>query len=54
MTTAYKILIRKPKEKRTLGTPRGRWGMILKCVKWNGCEAVGWIHLDQDREGTSN
>jgi hypothetical protein len=30
MRNAYKILIRKPEEKRILGKSKRRWGIILK------------------------
>jgi hypothetical protein len=46
----YKVLVRKPKEKRPLGRPRRRWEdgirMDLREVGWGGW--VEWIHLLQD------
>jgi hypothetical protein len=47
---AYRLLVRKPEEKRPLGRPRRRWvdniRMDLGEVEWGG---VGWIGLAQDR-----
>jgi hypothetical protein len=48
---AYKILIRTPEGKRTLGRPRYRLEdsirMDLRERRW---EVVDWMHLDQDRD----
>jgi hypothetical protein len=47
---AYRLLVRKPEEKRPLERPRRRWvdniRMDLGEVGWGG---VGWIGLAQDR-----
>jgi hypothetical protein len=44
------FLVGKPKEKRTLETPRNRWEenmrMVLRETAW---EDVDWIYLAQDR-----
>jgi hypothetical protein len=46
----YSVLVRKPKLKRPLGSPRRRWEdgikMDLTEIGWG----VEWIHLAQDRE----
>jgi hypothetical protein len=43
---AYRILVRRPERKRTLGRPRHRWvddiKMDLREIKWGG---VDWIDL---------
>jgi hypothetical protein len=48
---AYKILVRKPEGKRTLGRPRCRWEdnirMDLREIGWSDME---WIDLAQDRD----
>jgi hypothetical protein len=48
---AYRILVRKPEDKRPLGRPRRRWvdniKMDLREIGWDG---VDWIHLAQDRD----
>jgi hypothetical protein len=45
-TNAYRILVRKPERKRSLGRPRRRWEdnmkMDLREVGWPGME---WIDL---------
>jgi len=46
---AYKILVEKPKEMRTLVRPGCRWEDIKVALKEIGCEDVDWIHLVQDR-----
>jgi hypothetical protein len=46
----YKILIRKPEEKRPLGKPRCRWEDNIKMyTKQIGCEIMDWIQLIQGR-----
>jgi hypothetical protein len=48
---AYKILIRKPEIKRTLGGIRHRNEDDLEMdLKERGWESVEWIHLAQDRD----
>jgi hypothetical protein len=47
----YKVLVRKPEGKRTLGRPRRRWEdnirMDLQEVR---CGGMDWIGLAQDRD----
>jgi hypothetical protein len=46
---AYRILVRRPEGRRTLGRPRRRWEdikMDLQEVGWG----VDWIELAQDRD----
>jgi hypothetical protein len=47
----YKILLRKPKGKRSLGRYSHRLGdnvrMYLREIRW---EVVDWMHLTQDRD----
>jgi hypothetical protein len=44
MRNAYRILIREPKQKKSLGRPRHRWedntGMDFREI---GCKGVDWI-----------
>jgi hypothetical protein len=53
--TAYRLLVGKPKGKRLLGRPRGRWVVNIKMdleeIGWGG---VNWIGLPQDREEESS
>jgi hypothetical protein len=48
---AYRILVRKPEEKRPRGRPRRRWvdniKMDLREIGWDG---VHWIEMAQDRD----
>jgi hypothetical protein len=48
---AYRILVRKPEEKRALGRPRRRWvnnaKMDLTEIGWG---SMDWIDLAQDRD----
>jgi hypothetical protein len=48
---AYRLLVGKPEEKRTLGRPRRRWvdnsRLDLGEIGWGG---VNWIGLAQDRD----
>jgi len=50
MKNAYKILVRKPKGKRSLGRPRHRWegnlGLDHREIGW---EVTDWIYLAQYR-----
>jgi hypothetical protein len=50
-STAYRILVGNPEEKRPLGRPRRRWvdniKMDLREIGWDG---VDWIDLAQDRD----
>jgi hypothetical protein len=47
----YKILVRKPEERRPLGRPRRRWedniNIYLQKVE---CGGMDWIELAQDRD----
>jgi hypothetical protein len=47
----YRVLVGKPKGKRLLGRPRGKWedtiSMDLQEVE---CESMVWIELAQDRD----
>jgi hypothetical protein len=45
----YKVLVGKPKGKRTLRRPRYRWKDEIKiALREVGC-GVEWIHMAQDR-----
>jgi hypothetical protein len=48
---AYRLLLRKPEEKRPLGRPKRRWvdkiRMDLEGTGWRG---VDWIAVAQDRD----
>jgi hypothetical protein len=48
---AYRILVRKPEGKKTLGIPRRRWvdniKMDLREIEWDGMD---WIELAQNRD----
>ena len=47
----YRILVRKPEEKRTLGRPRHRWvDNIRMDLQEVGCGCMDWIGLAQDRD----
>jgi hypothetical protein len=47
---AYRLLVGKPEEKRSLGRPRRRWvGNIRMDLGEGGWGDVDWIGLDQDR-----
>jgi hypothetical protein len=51
MRNAYTILVGKPEGKRQLGRPRRRWEYNIRMdLREIGWEAVGWVHLAQDRE----
>jgi hypothetical protein len=43
MGNGYRILIKKPEGKRSLGRHRHKWEDNIKDV---GCKSVNWIHLD--------
>jgi hypothetical protein len=47
---AYRVLVGKLEEERSLGRPRRRWKVILKLIfeKWG--EDMDWIDLAQDRD----
>jgi hypothetical protein len=48
---AYRILVRKPERKRTLGRPRRRWvdniKMDLREIESSGMD---WVYLADDRD----
>jgi hypothetical protein len=47
----YRVLVRKPEEKRTLGRPRSRWEDNIKMdLQKVGCGGMDWIELSQDRD----
>jgi hypothetical protein len=49
MSNTYKILVRKPKEKRPLGRPRHRWENNIKTNhKEVEYDDEDWIHLAQE------
>jgi hypothetical protein len=51
MKNAYKILVRKPEERRLLERPRHRWEVNIRIDLREICwEDVDWIHLAQDRD----
>jgi len=50
MRNAYKTLVGKPEEKRSLGRPRRRWeGNIRMDLTETGWKIVDWKYLAQDR-----
>jgi hypothetical protein len=49
MRKVYKILIRKPEGKRSLGRCRYRWDDNIR-MDLTGWEVVNWIHLAEDRD----
>jgi len=47
----YRVLVGKPKGKRSLGRPRRRWEDNIKMdLQEVGCEGIDWNELAQDRE----
>jgi hypothetical protein len=47
----YRVLVRKPEEKRQLGRPRLKWEDNIKMdLKEVGCGGMDWICLAQDRD----
>jgi hypothetical protein len=47
----YKVLVRKPEEKRILGRPRRRWEYnIILDFREIGGGGVDWINLAQERD----
>ena len=47
----YRVLVRKPEEKRPLGRPRRRWlDNITMDLQEVGCGYMDWIGLAQDRD----
>jgi hypothetical protein len=50
ITSAYKILVRKPVGKRSLGRPRCRWEDNIRTdLSEMGCGGLNWIFSAQDR-----
>jgi hypothetical protein len=48
---AYNILVGKPEGNRSVGRPRSRWEDNIRIdIAETGWEAVGWVHLVQDRD----
>ena len=47
----YRVLVRKPEGKRTLGRPKRRWKDNIKMdLQKVGCGGMVWIELAQDRD----
>jgi len=47
----YRILVGKPKEKRSLGRPRRRWEDNIKMdLPELGCGGMDWVDLVQNRD----
>jgi hypothetical protein len=47
----YRVLMRKPEEKRPLERPRRRWEDNIKAdLQEVGCGVMDWIELAQDRD----
>jgi len=47
----YRVLVRKPEEKRPLGRPRHRWEDNIKVdLQEVGFRSMDWIRLAQDRD----
>jgi hypothetical protein len=51
MKNTYKILVRKPEEKRPLRRPSHRWENIRMGVRQTDWKGIDWIHLPQERDG---
>ena len=47
----YRVLVRKPEGKKSLGRPRCSWEDNIKMdLQEVGCGCVNWIELAQDRD----
>jgi hypothetical protein len=47
----YRVLVRKPEDKRPLGRHRHRWeDNINKVLQEVGCGSMDWIELTEDRD----
>jgi hypothetical protein len=51
MRNAYKIIIGRPEEKRSLGRPRRRWKENIQTDRKEiELESVDWVQVAQDRD----
>jgi hypothetical protein len=47
----YRVLVRKPEGKRSLGRPRRRWKDNIKMTLHKvGCYGLDWINVAQDKD----
>jgi hypothetical protein len=47
----YRVLVRKPEGKRSLGRPRRRWEDNIRMdLQEVGCGGMDWVGLAQDRD----
>jgi hypothetical protein len=47
----YRVLVRKPEGKRSLGRPRRRWNDNIRMdLQEVGCGGMEWVGLAQDRD----
>jgi len=47
----YRVLVRRPEERRPLGRPRRRWEDNIRTdLREVGCGCVDWMELAQDRD----
>ena len=47
----YRVLVRRPEERRPLGRPRRRWEDNIRTdLREVGCGCVDWLELAQDRD----
>jgi hypothetical protein len=46
----YRILMGKPEEKMSFGTPKRSWDDIKMELQEAGCEGVYWINMVQDHD----
>jgi hypothetical protein len=50
-SSAYRILVGKPEEKRPLGRPKRRWEDNIKIdLRGIGRSGMDWVYLVQDRD----
>jgi hypothetical protein len=50
MSDVYRVLVRKPEERRPLAKPRNRWEDNIKMAQDVGWGNMDWIDLVQDRD----